>query len=682
VESFEGESFTSCWEPLPSADGGRIRTVTEYGPLHGERHLLMDASPGGSRRIQELVLHIAGATAVRSKLVMHMKGLNAEWHTLPGAFVGRAAGDGVSISIDGARWYSLPSVLLQNGAYQCSTIDLGAEVKKVTAGQPVDVRIKIQQDDDQPAPSDGLLLDYVVIADNISYDANSDNLPDWWAMAHFGNTDQRADDDTDRDGRTNADEYADGTDPNDGTNTLGLVACYAFDGDAQDASGYGNHAAVNGPVPALDRYNNPAGAYAFDGANDIISKADFNLQYSQLSMAAWVKLDNWGSAASRHILSIENGIYSVQLEALANGEIRWDSRGDGDLYRCISPAGAIKTGQWTHVAATWGDGIAKIYINGLLVATQSVAPMTVSVIDRPLRIGTGNPAENGWWLGTMDDVRIYSRSLDSNEVARLYTNTLPNLAPPGTFERWLSDQGITNGSAEHFHQDHNTNGVPNGLEYAFGSNLPTDGQLLKIRNVNGRRVIETPVQDPATQPYLYLQVLGSTDLVHWSLMVVPAADTTGMPANRLWYETAGPPLQQAFFKLEAKLRNAGDGSFDQWLSAHGLSGTAVTLFQQDRNGDNVSNGLEYVFGADLPTDGPLLKIRSVNGRTVLEIPVQDAATLPYVNLRVLGSTDLVHWSLGVIPAADTTGMPANRIWYQPVGPPLQRAFFKLEADLK
>jgi len=78
----------------------------------------------------------------------------------------------------------------------------------------------------------------------------------------------------------------------------------------------------------------------------------------------------------------------------------------------------------------------------------------------------------------------------------------------------------------------------------------------------------------------------------------------------------------------------------------------------------------------------LLKIRSVNGRTVLEIPVQDAATLPYVNLRVLGSTDLVHWSLVVIPAADTTGMPANRIWYQPVGPPLQRAFFKLEAELK
>ena len=112
-----------------------------------------------------------------------------------------------------------------------------------------------------------------------------------------------------------------------------------------------------------------------------------------------------------------------------------------------------------------------------------------------------------------------------------------------------------------------------------------------------------------------------------SLMVVPAADTTGMPANRLWYETAGPPLQQAFFKLEAKLRNAGDGSFDQWLSAHGLSGTAVALFQQDRNGDHVPNGLEYVFGANLPTDGPLLKIRSVNGRTVLEAPEQDAATM-------------------------------------------------------
>ena len=46
-------------------------------------------------------------------------------------------------------------------------------------------------------------------------DLDWDHLPDWWEYHHFGDLDQDASDDFDRDGSTEMDEYYDGTDPTD-----------------------------------------------------------------------------------------------------------------------------------------------------------------------------------------------------------------------------------------------------------------------------------------------------------------------------------------------------------------------------------------------------------------------------------------------------------------------------------
>ena len=48
-------------------------------------------------------------------------------------------------------------------------------------------------------------------------DSDGDGLPDWWQMLYFGHLDYGADDDVDGDGFTNAQEYADRSDPTDPT---------------------------------------------------------------------------------------------------------------------------------------------------------------------------------------------------------------------------------------------------------------------------------------------------------------------------------------------------------------------------------------------------------------------------------------------------------------------------------
>ncbi len=122
--------------------------------------------------------------------------------------------------------------------------------------------------------------------------------------------------------------------------------------------------------------------------------------------------------------------------------------------------------------------------------------------------------------------------------------------------------------------------------------------------------------------------------------------------------------------------------FSLWADDKQLVGNPSVLFSQDSDGNGVPNGFEYTFGTNAPSAGPLLNIRMVNGHPVVETPAQDAAAAQYVDLHVLGSTNLTDWTLPVQPAADTTGKPVNRAWHEPQGTPPGRAFFKLEALLK
>lgn len=124
--------------------------------------------------------------------------------------------------------------------------------------------------------------------------------------------------------------------------------------------------------------------------------------------------------------------------------------------------------------------------------------------------------------------------------------------------------------------------------------------------------------------------------------------------------------------------------FALWAAERGLVGDAADLFGATRDGHAFANGFEYAFGDNVTPGEPLLTIRMVGGRPVVETPAQDAATLPCVEVRVVGTEDLVggEWALPVAPAADTTGKPVHRDWHEPEGTLPERAFFKLRAWLK
>jgi len=174
----------------------------------------------------------------------------------------------------------------------------------------------------------------------------------------------------------------------------------------------------------------------------------------------------------------------------------------------------------------WGDGTTNSTIGGSGLATHTYL--------------TTNPTFS---------VSVTAKDKDGDSTNIIFSVTVLG----NRFSGWLDNKGLVGVPAELFAEDRNSDGIPNGFEYAFGTNLPLTELLLNIRIVNGRMVVDIPKQDETTTPFVNVELKASTNLTDWALQTVPAQDTTGKPSNRDWKETTGT-LDKAFFKLHAELK--------------------------------------------------------------------------------------------------------------------------------
>jgi hypothetical protein len=94
-----------------------------------------------------------------------------------------------------------------------------------------------------------------------------------------------------------------------------LLACYKFDGNAQDSKGT-NHGTVNGATLTSDRFGKANSAYSFNGTSNYIAIPAASLAPAEYTYAAWVNTNTLNDY-SQTILSI--GWYGAdQVLALSN----------------------------------------------------------------------------------------------------------------------------------------------------------------------------------------------------------------------------------------------------------------------------------------------------------------------------------------------------------------------------
>ncbi len=217
------------------------------------------------------------------------------------------------------------------------------------------------------------------------------------------------------------------------TSTTDLVAYWKMDeasGTVLSDSAGSNAGTLSGPTRVTGRVG--TGALSFDGVDDRVSIAS---SASLASITNNFTIAFWVNPRSTHQIDPE----SVTGVAGVGGQ-RWAfeplNKPDPDAGAGVSIASngvsvyehapgympatlvypATLSG-WTHVAVVYENKQPRLYINGGLVRTGLRSPRA-NVYVQPPDIGG---MVYGYYDGQMDDLRIYSRALNSAEVSSLAT---------------------------------------------------------------------------------------------------------------------------------------------------------------------------------------------------------------------------------------------------------------------
>ena len=215
--------------------------------------------------------------------------------------------------------------------------------------------------------------------------------------------------------------------------TNGLVAYYPFTGNATDQIDNALVGTVSGAVLAPDRFTNGNSAYSFDGSAQITVPVP---SVSPLTISAWFKvgtIDHWYLA-----VWVRDTATSSQDDVYMNGNHpSYVSAGTvGYLYQStgILSTKSYADGLWHQAVVRYNPSSQKreLYVDGALQGQTSVTNPPPAAMQN-LTLGNANQdafPNNEGFVGLLDDLRIYDRSLSPQEIVNLYqTESQPY--PPG-----------------------------------------------------------------------------------------------------------------------------------------------------------------------------------------------------------------------------------------------------------
>jgi hypothetical protein len=176
-----------------------------------------------------------------------------------------------------------------------------------------------------------------------------------------------------------------------------------------------------------------------DGTNDYISVAANTINVSfgtNMSYSMWINVSSLTSKTRQYLVDLRgdgggSGTSSYFLFDYAGTDMVTFTVGNSGLEVISSNVG-MPTGVWHHVAATRSGSTWKIYLNGVEVKSGT-SNSTALTLTNTFRIGTYSGAGAGaeyYFQGSMDEVKIYKRTLSANEISLQYYEGVPELSNP------------------------------------------------------------------------------------------------------------------------------------------------------------------------------------------------------------------------------------------------------------
>lgn len=208
----------------------------------------------------------------------------------------------------------------------------------------------------------------------------------------------------------------------------GLVSWWSADGNAIDKIS-GNDGALQGGLAFIA--GKVGQAFSFDGTNDYINLTTST--YSDIGAGDGFTIECWikpGNITAGHALAEWNNGSGIGVQF-------WTSvpglGGNGSLFANIvetngnnhifaSPAGILNITNFQHVAVTYNrtNGVAKIYRNGIAVASQTIGtfrPQTIYPLYFGKRVSGATPS---FYQGGLDEVALYRQALTDADILSIY----------------------------------------------------------------------------------------------------------------------------------------------------------------------------------------------------------------------------------------------------------------------
>jgi len=226
--------------------------------------------------------------------------------------------------------------------------------------------------------------------------------------------------------------------------TSGLQGFWPFTGNANDIAGNSYNGTVNGATIGTDRYGNPNTAYCFNGTSDyIVTSYAGILGSNPRAVSFWAKTPGNGGTI---------GMYPVT----------WGGNNAGERYgcsldypaNCTAAGGAICTAahansgssdnNWHHYVFQFSGtspnntvADVQIYQDAVLIplgpgGSGLTTPLiTVNGGGYNVQFGKTNYSSNySWFLGCLDEVGIWNRTLTLCEIYDLYNGAVGCTPPP------------------------------------------------------------------------------------------------------------------------------------------------------------------------------------------------------------------------------------------------------------
>ncbi len=192
-----------------------------------------------------------------------------------------------------------------------------------------------------------------------------------------------------------------------------MIGWWNFTIDTNDSSGNGNNGTVTGATHVGEHYE-------FNGSTDYIELSTSS-NPRNITILAWINQTS-GSSSTRAIINYGTTLLEINSKVILNF---YPNVGEATIGKGYT----FNADTWYHVAITYNydynstNGQYFLYVNG--VQQHTAFGTNESGSGSGKYIGNFN-SNSRWFNGSIDEIAIYNRTLNSTEILEEYQNTAPS----------------------------------------------------------------------------------------------------------------------------------------------------------------------------------------------------------------------------------------------------------------